>query len=104
MSRARKIDANQPSIVKFFRGLGYSVAITSGAGDGFPDLVIGKGGQNWLIEIKDGDKPKSQQKLTEKQVKFHGEWRGQISVINSVEAAERWHFHANLPPICIARD
>ena len=90
MSRAKKIDANQPEIVKALRKVNCKVAITSGAGDGFPDLVV------WtpyfrrilLIEIKDGDKSPSRQKLTPDQVKFHDEWAGcDILVISSVTMA-----------------
>lgn len=90
--RARKIDDNQQSIVDALRKIGCSVAITSSAGNGFPDLVIGRTGidgvkRNWLIEVKDGDKPKSRQRLTPDQEKFHSEWKGQIDVVRSVDEA-----------------
>ncbi len=92
MKYARKIDANQPEIVKALRKIGCSVAITSGAGDGFPDIVVGRTDingerKNWLIEIKDGDKPLSAQKLKPLQVKFHAGWLGQIDVVNSAQGA-----------------
>jgi len=78
MSRAKKVDANQADIVKTFRALGARVAITSSAGDGFPDLVV----QYWyshkpphvytmLVEVKDGSKPPCERELTPKQEEFH---------------------------------
>jgi Holliday junction resolvase len=85
--RAAKIDANQREIVDYLRAKGVSVAITSNIGDGFPDLVCGFRGKNILLELKDGDKAISQQKLTAKQIVFHSLWRGQIAVVNSPETA-----------------
>ncbi len=90
--RAKRTDANQVEIVKALREIGCSVAVTSGAGDGFPDIVAGRTDingdkKNWLIEIKDGNKPPSAQKLTTKQVRFHSGWRGQIDIATSVDEA-----------------
>lgn len=61
--RART-DVNQASIVKGLRGIGASVAILAQIGNGIPDLLVGFRGKNFLFEIKDGDKPASQKKLT----------------------------------------
>jgi Holliday junction resolvase len=83
--RAAKVDANQPEIVAEFRAWGCSVALTHGAGAGFPDCVVGYRGQNLLVEIKDGSKIPSKQKLTGPQVEFHENWRGQICVVKSTE-------------------
>ena len=85
MRRAAKVDDNQAEIVAAFRDCGCSVAVTSAAGDGFPDIVVGLRGRNLLVEIKDGSKPPSERKLTPKQKKFHGEWKGQITVCESVD-------------------
>lgn len=85
--RARRVDANQPAIVAALRKIGFSVAITSGAGDGFPDIVVGRNHRNWLIEIKDENKPPSHRVLTPEQDKFHDEWRGQVDVVKSVDEA-----------------
>ena len=90
--RAKRVDANQPEIVSALRGIGCSVAITSAAGDGFPDLVVGRvdihgDRKNWLIEVKDENKPPSERKLTKDQEKFHSEWRGQINVITNPKQA-----------------
>ncbi len=85
--RAKKIDGNQTDIVQGLRKVGYSVAITSAAGDGFPDIVVGAKGKNYLFEIKDPAKPPSHRRLTPKQVKFHRDWWGQISVIETIDDA-----------------
>ena len=57
MRRAAKIDANQPEIVAALEAVGASVVSTAGLGNGFPDIVVGFRGINYLIEIKDGSKP-----------------------------------------------
>lgn len=89
MRRAARVDANQESIVKAYRRCGCSVAITSGVGHGFPDIVIGKFGLSSLVEIKDGAKPPSAQKLTPDEARFHSKWRGDIRIIrNETEALQ----------------
>lgn len=81
MRRAAKIDANQPGIVCELRQVpGVTVAVTSAAGDGFPDLVVGFRSRSYLIEIKDPAKSPSRRKLTPAQEQFHAEWRGQVDV------------------------
>lgn len=47
-----RIDANQSEIVAALRACGCTVAITSDVGGGFPDLVVGYQGRNFLLEIK----------------------------------------------------
>lgn len=70
------------------RKIGCRVAITSAAGGGFPDLVVGRGGVIRLLEVKDGDKAPSRRALTPEQVVFHEEWKGQpVHVVESVEQA-----------------
>lgn len=85
--RAAKVDANQPAIVAALRAIGCSVAITSAAGDGFPDLVVGFNGLNLLVEVKDGDRPPCERRLTKDQVVFHATWRGTTHVVESVAQA-----------------
>ena len=71
----KRVDANQPQITKELRDLGFSVAITSDLGKGFPDIEVGFGRLNLLIEIKPDDK----KKLTEHEKKFFENWQGQVS-------------------------
>lgn len=87
MRRRGRTDTNQKELVKIFRQLGFSVAITSMVGSGFPDIVIGKHKKNWLVEIKDGKKFFSQRELTEDEKKFKAEWRGMIYLVETVEQA-----------------
>ena len=81
--RIRRVDDNQKEIVAVFRRLGASVAITSELGRGFPDLIVGYDNQNVLVEVKDGSKVPSQQKLTSLEQKFFDEWKGKIVIIRS---------------------
>ena len=87
MRKAAKIDENQPAIVGFFRSAGMSVAITSNSHDGFPDIVVGYKGVTVLVEIKDGSKAPSKRKLTPKQVEFHNDFTGALTVIESIDQA-----------------
>lgn len=86
MRRAAKIDSNQNEIVAALRKIpNLSVQITSQLGNGFVDLVIGYRGINYLIELKDGKKPKSAQKLTPDEELWHSKWNGQKAVCNSLD-------------------
>ena len=91
MTYPRRVDANQSEIVAALRACGCSVAITSDAGHGFPDLVVGRMGHrgrvSLLIEVKDGSKPPSARGLTPDQVEFHAAWRGQIATARNVVEA-----------------
>ena len=68
--RAR-VDNGQKEIVEYLRKAGFSVFHTHQIGGGFPDLVIGKAGQTWLIEIKS-----EKGKLKQNQVEFRDNWKG----------------------------
>ena len=87
MRRAAKTDANQAEIVAALRKIGASVHDTSAVGRGFPDLVVGMRGRNWLIECKDGSKVPSARKLTPDQIEFKAGWRGHWAVAISAEDA-----------------
>ena len=85
--RAAKADANQREIVATFRAAGATVHSLHREGGGCPDLVVGYRGLNLMVEVKDGSKPPSAQRLTPAQVDWHRDWRGQVCVVNSPEAA-----------------
>lgn len=116
MSFRKRIDRNQPEIVEALREAGASVGHTHTIGQGFPDVIVGvKGltlvgdfsiqrvrrllhaihglrvidGANLLLELKDGTQTASKQKLTDDEIEFHENWKGQLAVVNSVEAAVR---------------
>ncbi len=84
-------DANQAEIVDALRQVGASVAITSGVGRGFPDLVVGRHGVTYLVEVKPGDaKDKRQRRLRPSQEEFKATWRGRpVAVLRSVSDALR---------------
>ena len=85
----KRIDANQPEIVQGLRAIGVRVAITSDLGDGFPDIVCAFRGFNYMLEIKDGNKPPSKRKLTDKEQVFHAWWKdqGQIDTVKNLDEA-----------------
>jgi len=78
--RAAKVDLNQKKIVKELREIGFSVAVTSTAHHGFPDLVCAMGGITMLIEVKSPGGG-----LTPDQVRFHSEWCDTIVIAERTE-------------------
>ena len=80
-----RTDDNQKLIVEQLRKLGVSVAVTSMMGKGFPDLVLGYQNKNFLIELKDGAKPKSQKGLTMDEAKFFTAWKGSVCKCENID-------------------
>lgn len=78
---AGRVDANQGRIVAALRGMGCSVAVTSQVGQGLPDLLVGWQGHTVLLEVKDGAKRASDQKLTDAEAYFLAHWRGGPAVV-----------------------
>jgi len=68
-------DGNHKAIAQRLEELGCSVADTSQVGGSFPDLVVGLLGRDYLVEVKEVGKF-----LTDDQVKFHQNWRGEPPV------------------------
>ena len=95
--RAAKVDANQPAIVAALRAMGATVQPLHMVGEGCPDLFVGFREINLLLEIKDGDKVPSAQKLTDAQEVWHGNWLGQRVVVNSAEQAVKYVTDVCLP-------
>lgn len=86
--RAKRIDANQASIVAALLKIGAVVHSLAGVGDECPYLLVGYKGQTYLMEIKDGDKSKSSQALTKYQVNWHDSWfGGTLFIVSSVQGA-----------------
>jgi hypothetical protein len=82
-----KIDDNQKMIVNALRIAGASVQSLAATGKGCPDLLVGYHGINYLMEVKDGDKMLSKQKLTIDQEHWHSLWLGSVHVVKSVDEA-----------------
>lgn len=86
MRKRGRTDTNQKEIVEQLREIpGVSVKILSGVGDGFPDLIVGNRGYNFLIELKDGKRPPSEKKLTTDEKKFFEMWTGSVDVCENFE-------------------
>jgi hypothetical protein len=81
MRKYGRTDKNQKEIVEALRAVGAQVTSLASVGGGCPDLVVSMNDKWFLAEIKDGSK------LTEAQVKWHGEAKAKVSIWNSVEEA-----------------
>ena len=75
-----KVDRNQKAITEALRDLGISVSITSDVAKGFPDIIVGFRGENYLIELKSG-----KGKQEDSQIKFESLWTGQYSVCRTLD-------------------
>ena len=89
MRRAAKTDSNQLEIVKALRNIGAFVLVTSQLKNAF-DVLVGYRGKLFIIEIKDGNKPPSQRKLTEGELKCKEGFESvgiPYHVVNSIDEA-----------------
>jgi hypothetical protein len=80
---AARRDVAEPEIVQALRQAGCAVFFL----DHPVDLLVGRGGRNYLLEVKGGGK----KKLTEAQVEFWNDWqqRGQVARVETVDDALR---------------
>ena len=72
--RAKRVDVNQKEIVVALRQLGFSVTDLSAVGKGCPDLLAGRNGITYLLEIKRDKKAK----FTAHQIEWQNAWKGGI--------------------------
>ena len=84
MRLANKVDTNQVEIVAALRGAYCSVQHLHMVGDGCPDILVGRMGKNYLIEIKS-----EHGRLNDAQMGWHAEWRGEVFCVYTVEEALR---------------
>jgi len=87
MRRDARTDGNQKEVTKQLRQMGCTVAITSMLGEGFPDIVVGYNGRNYLLELKDPAQPPSKRKLTPDEKDWHEKWRGSVHIIITAQQA-----------------
>lgn len=87
MRRAARVDANHTEIVAALRAAGCSVSSIASVGGGLPDLVVGRAGMNYLLEVKDGAKSPSARRLTGDELVWHENWRGSVETVYSVQDA-----------------
>lgn len=84
--RARaRVDDNQALIVNTLRRAGCNVLSLAAVGNGCPDLLVHRAGRLLMLEVKDGSKVPSKQKLTKHQELFHQQWP--VIVVKSEEEA-----------------
>ena len=87
MRFAARRDENEREIVDALRGVGASVHRLDGPG--LPDLLVGRAGETYLLEVKRPAGPRGGVKgrtLTAPQVQFQSEWRGRKAVV----VADTW--------------
>ena len=77
-----KVDANQKQIVLGLRAAGCSVFVSHRVGHGFPDLVVGRGGVTYLLEVK-----YTNCRLTKDEREFHENWLGHVSIVSNLDQA-----------------
>ena len=67
--------------------MGWSVLDLSHAGEGVPDYAVSKPDFAALVEVKDGNKPPSERKLTKAQIEVRDNWQGPYVIALSGEDA-----------------
>lgn len=85
-------DGNQGDIVDALRDAGCSVSLIQGANGsaGVPDLLVGRSGRNYVLEVK-RPKAKGQQGgvLSDEQRSWLACWRGSAAVVTTADEALR---------------
>ncbi|MDB4312031.1 hypothetical protein N9937_01245 [bacterium] len=89
LARANRRDDGEKAIVEGLRAAGCSV-IQIDAGDGFPDLVVGRAGKTYLLECK--EKPgkgvdKRRTQLNPLQQQWFSLFNGHAEVVRSIDEA-----------------
>ena len=90
--RGVKRDANHKAIVGALKAIGASVVDLAACGGGVPDLLVGYGTRNVLLEVKrpgvaGRKRGQVQNDTNDKQAKFRDAWRGQTATVESIEQA-----------------
>ena len=78
----KRSDGNQPEIVANLRSIGCTVQDVHSLGHGFPDILVGYHGKNFLFEIK---APGG--KITPDEKEWAQYWKGQSTLIRNFEQA-----------------
>lgn len=82
MRRAARVDANHKEIADGLRAIGRSVLSLHQLGSDAPDLLVGNGVSNILLEVKT-----KTGKLSDGQRSFLEWWRGPAAVVRSLDEA-----------------
>lgn len=84
---AKRADANQPEVTEALRKIGAVVTPIHTVGKGVSDLLVSYDQTWFVLEVKDGRKPKSAQKLTKDEVTWQGKQRAPVYTVASAEEA-----------------
>ena len=87
MRKRARVDGNHAELVQALRQAGCTVQSLAALGEGTPDLLVGADGRNLLLEVKNGSKAPSKRRLTPDEAAWHGQWRGQVAVVATVDEA-----------------
>lgn len=85
--RNLRTDANQQEIVEALRKVGAAVLVTPKVCKGFPDLIVGFGGTNFLVEVKNPKTRYGQKGLSENQKRWSALWPSPVFCVKSVAEA-----------------
>jgi hypothetical protein len=83
LRRAARVDANQVDVVKALRQCGAIVTPLHAVGHGVADLLVSYRQRWFLLEVKDGRKAPSAQKLTPDEKRWIGEQRAPVYIVKS---------------------
>jgi hypothetical protein len=87
-NHSTKRDANQAEIVAALFAAGCSVQDLHAVGGGCPDLLVGRCGVAFLLEVKAPRNLRGEPKqLTPDQIEWHRSWRGHVRVVTTPEEA-----------------
>ena len=84
MRLAARKDDNHSEISNAFERLGWSVLDIHQIPN-CADIIVGKWKRSIVIEIKDGSKPPSKQKLTQGEISFRDRWRGDYRIVKRIQ-------------------
>lgn len=87
MRKRPRIDANHRAVTEALEQVGATVYSLAACGGGCPDLLVGRGGKVWLIEVKDGAKSASRRALTPDQRRWIEWFNGEVHIVTSVQQA-----------------
>lgn len=77
-----RIDGNHTDIVEALRKAGCTVQTLAKIGHGCPDLLVGRAGANYLLEVKYG-----KGELSIDELAWHQAWNGRVLVVRDVTTA-----------------
>lgn len=87
MRKFARLDDNHTAIVTKLRQACCAVQSLASVGNGCPDLLVSRNGQMWLMEVKDGDKSPSRQRLTEDEALWISKWKAPVHIVRTVDEA-----------------